>query len=201
MKLFLIRHGETPWTVAKKYQGMTDTPLSPRGIRQARAVAKALRRESVDLIYTSTLQRARYTAELISQELGIKSPIADARLNELDFGKWEGAHYSRLSREGSLPFRRWREGKLKKPPGGESVTSLARRVSHFFKEIMSLHQKDKVAIVSHGGPIKMFLFKVLQASSSIWSFRIDPGSISLIEGDPQLFQIVWSNRIDHLRIR
>lgn len=180
---------------------MTDTPLNLRGIRQAKAVAKALRPESVDLIYTSALQRARHTAELIRGELGIKSVVVDPRLNELDFGKWEGAHYRQLARKATPAFRRWREGKLKKPPGGESVTSLARRVSHFFKEIMHLHQKEKVAIVSHGGPIKMFLFKVLQASSSIWSFRIDPGSISLIEGNPQLFQIVWSNRTDHLPLK
>ena len=177
---------------------MTDIPLSPTGIRQAKAIAKALRSEALARIYTSTLERARHTAELIGHELGVKSVVVDKRLNELHFGKWEGAHYRRLLNSGGPVFRKWREGKLKKPPGGESVISLARRVSHFFKDIISRHQKDKVAIVSHGGPIKMFLFKVLQTSSSIWSFRIDPGSISLIEGDPRLFQIVWSNRIDHL---
>lgn len=188
MKLFLIRHGETPWTVASRYQGTTDVPLTPKGIRQAKAIAKVLRREVLERIYTSELKRAQHTAELISREAGIQ-PIVDPRLNELHFGDWEGAPYRRLSENG------------KKPPGGESVSSLARRVGQFFKEIANRHREEKVAIVSHGGPIKMILFKILKASSSIWSFRIDPGSISLIEGDSRLFQIAWTNRLDHLPSR
>ena len=200
LKLFLVRHGETPWTIAKRYQGTTDVPLSPRGIRQAKAVAKVLRREALDRIYTSGLKRAQDTARLIARKTGIK-PVVDRRLNELHFGNWEGAHYRRLSKEGGIQFRQWREGRLKRPPGGESVDSLARRVGQFFREIARRHRKEKVAIVSHGGPIRMILFKILRSSSSIWSFRIDPGSISLVEGDPRLFQIAWTNRINHLPSR
>lgn len=201
MKLFLIRHGETPWTVAKRYQGTTDVPLTPKGIRQAKAIAHALRRVRPTHLYSSTLRRARETAQRVARELGLRA-VADKRLNEIHFGKWEGAYYNHLSKEKGASFRRWREGKLRKPPGGESVTSLARRVGQFLKEILKKHPNQTVAVISHGGPIKMFLFKVLKAEScSIWSFRIDPGSISLVEGSSSLLQIVWTNQLDHLPFR
>lgn len=198
MKLVLIRHGETPWTVTKRYQGTTDVPLNPQGIRQAKAIARALRPMGPTCLYTSTLRRARETAQKVARELGLK-PVADARLNEINFGEWEGCYYHRLSGEASAKFRQWREGKLTQPPGGESIGSLRRRISRFLKEILRNHPEETVAIVSHGGPIKMFLFEVLKAeSSSIWSFRIDPASLSLIEGNQRLWQIIWTNRLDHL---
>lgn len=211
MKLFLIRHGETPWTVLKRYQGTTDIPLSPRGIRQAQSIARALAPLRPAHLYTSTLRRARDTARALARKLGLE-PVADPRLNEIDFGEWEGRDYKRLEEEAGLPFRRWREGRLKKPPGGESIGSLSRRVGQFFKEILKLHPEETVAVVSHGGPIKMFLFKAMRIGTkrppageagasplpSIWSFRIEPASISFIEGDSSLLQIVWTNRLGHL---
>lgn len=198
MRLFLIRHGETPWTVQRRYQGTTDVPLSPEGRRQARALARGLRTERPSRIYTSTLRRARDTAQVIAKDLGLK-PLADERLNEISFGKWEGAYYRRLPKEAGAPFQRWREGKLGSPPGGESIASLGRRVGQFLKELIRRHSGETVAVVAHGGPIKMFLFKVLKVKShSIWSFRIDPASISLIEGDEKLLQIVWTNQTQHL---
>jgi len=197
MRLYLIRHGETPWTVAGRYQGLTDVPLSRRGIRQAKALARALKADRPSFLYTSTLRRARDTARYIGAKIGVRE-IMDARLNELDFGKWEGAPYRRLARSGGSQFRKWREGKLRRPPGGESIVSLARRAGKFLEEITRRHPRQTVAVVAHGGPIKMILFKALKAEDcSIGSFRIDPASITLVEGDQRLFQIAWTNRVDY----
>lgn len=198
MKLFLIRHGETPWTVARRYQGSTDIPLNRKGIQQAKAIARALKADPPRYLYTSALRRARQTAQVIEKTLG-PEPRVDPRLNELHFGKWEGVSYPDLARSRSRLFKRWQEGKLNRPPGGESVAALARRVGEFFKEISERHSRDSLAIVAHGGPIQMMLFKALKVTGcSIGSFRIDPASISLLEGTPSLFQILWTNRTDHL---
>lgn len=194
----MIRHGETPWTVAGRYQGLTDVPLSRRGIRQAKALARALKAEQPAFLYTSTLRRARDTARFIGAKIGARE-IVDPRLNELDFGRWEGISHRRLARAGGDQFRRWREGKLKRPPGGESVVSLARRAGQFLEEITRRHSGDTVLVVAHGGPIKMMLFKALKAKGcSVWSFRIDPASVTLVEGNQRLFQIVWTNRVGPL---
>lgn len=198
MKLLLIRHGETEWTVTKRYQGISDIPLNSEGIRQARKIARALRSYRPTRLYTSTLRRARQTVKEVAARFRLRA-VADPRLNEIDFGKWEGVFYRQLAEDEGIEFRKWREGKIRKPPGGESVDSLSRRVNSFLKEILRRHPEETVAVISHGGPIKMFLFKVLKSEhSSIWSFRIDPASISLIEGDSSLQQITWTNRTDHL---
>ena len=189
----------------RRYQGKTDVPLNPKGIRQAKVIARLLQKEGPSYLYTSKLRRAQDTARVIGRKLHLQ-PVSDARLNELDFGKWEGLTFGDLSGKNRKTFQRWREGKLTKPPGGESLHSLARRVGQFFKEITQRHQEQTVTIISHGGPIKMFLLKALfvvgaygrRPLPSIWSFRIEPASVSLIEGTPELFQIAWMNRTDHL---
>lgn len=201
MKLFLVRHGETPWTLQGRYQGATDVPLNARGLRQARALARALRPESPDRIFTSTLCRARETARWIARAAKLR-PVADPRLNEIHFGEWEGKFFDRLAESESILFQRWREGRLRRPPGGESVDSLARRVEGFFKEVTKRHSDETVIVVSHGGPLRMLLLKALKAERpSLWAFRIDPASVSLIEGSGRLFQVVWTNRTEPFGIR
>lgn len=204
MKIFLIRHGDTPWTVMKRYQGTTDLPLNAEGMRQAKAIARALRSEGITRLFTSTLQRAQATAQMISQKIGVP-PTVDSRLNEIHFGEWEGVYYERLANQQGAPYRRWREGKLLKAPGGESVASLSRRIGEFIRELLRRHSEETVAVVSHGGAIKMLLFKAILGTRrvaplpSIWAFRIDPASISFMKGDRHLLQIIWINRTDHLR--
>ena len=198
MKLLLIRHGQTEWTAAKRFQGKSDIPLNQGGFREAGEIAEALEKYRPTRLYTSALQRAKETAAQIAEKLKLR-PATDPRLNEIDFGRWEGSSYNDLSRAASLEFQKWCEGKLSKPPGGESIASLSRRVGKFLKETLANHSEETVALVSHGGTIKMFFHKVLKSErSSIWSFRIDPGSISLIEGDSSLLQIAWTNSTGHL---
>ena len=205
MKIFLIRHGETPWTKEKRYQGTTDIPLNREGLRQAKAIARTLKREGVTRIFTSTLRRAKETGRALAGALRIR-PFVDPRLNEICFGLWEGAYYQNLFNRKGSKFKKWREGNLKKPPGGESLVSLTRRIRQFLRELLRSCKEETVAIVSHGGPIKTFLFQALYGGKrcaavplpSIWALRIDPASISLIEGDSHLLQIVSTNRRDHL---
>ena len=81
MKLILVRHGETEWVRQGKYQGSTDIPLNRRGVLQARAVARALKKERPIVVYSSQLARAYETASLIAQSCG-KKVVIDRRLCE-----------------------------------------------------------------------------------------------------------------------
>lgn len=198
MKLFLIRHGETEWTQKKLYQGRTDVPLNAKGIRQAKKVAKALELSPPDRLFSSTLSRARRTAKEIADQFKLKV-TADSRLNELDFGEWEGTTYTELSQRNESTLLKWQEGKLDRLPGGESVGSLTRRTNSFLKEMLKKYTNKTIAVVSHAGPIKMFLFDLLNSKRPpIWAFKIEPASITFIEGDLRFLQIVYTNRKDHL---
>ena len=89
MKLYIIRHGETPWNAEERLQGQTDIPLNENGIRLAKITGEALKDVPFDFAISSPLKRARQTAELVLA--GRQIPVLeDARIEELSFGSWEG---------------------------------------------------------------------------------------------------------------
>src|SRR4051794_24612515 len=96
--VLLVRHGETEWNRARRYQGWLDSPLSPEGIAQAEAIGRLLRRlpQAADAdIVASPLGRARHTAEIIaeclSDDRSYRRPVRfDERLREISLGSWDG---------------------------------------------------------------------------------------------------------------
>ena len=83
------RHGETDWNFEGRLQGHTDRPLNAYGREQAEALAGRLAREDVAAIYASDLARARETAEIVGERLGLPV-VLDPDLREKDWGTWEG---------------------------------------------------------------------------------------------------------------
>ena len=94
--IFFMRHGETMWNRAKVLQGSIPyTDLTWKGVRMAEATAKGFVASGIrfDRIYTSPYQRARHTAQLVSDGGAGPEPVVDARLREMNFGRYEGARY------------------------------------------------------------------------------------------------------------
>ena len=87
MQIYIIRHGETDWNTKRLLQGATDIPLNQNGIEAARLTAEALKEIPFDEIYTSPLQRAVQTAEIMRGDRRIPI-IKDERLKEISFGPY-----------------------------------------------------------------------------------------------------------------
>ena len=87
--LLLVRHGETDWNAEGRLQGHTDRPLNDYGRTQARRLAEQLHGDGIAAIYASDLVRARETAEILSERLGLPV-LLDADLRERNWGSWEG---------------------------------------------------------------------------------------------------------------
>jgi broad specificity phosphatase PhoE len=146
----LIRHGQTDWNLEGRYQGQSDAPLNEAGREEARVLAHKLKGQAFDAIYSSDLQRARETAEIIAAALQL--PVkTDSRLREINQGKWEGqlvevikARYANL----------WRQRKLDpasvRAPGGETVAEVAQRMYSALNEIAQIYPDGAVLIASHG---------------------------------------------------
>lgn len=191
--LILIRHGETSWTAARRYQGHSDTELTSKGKQQIQLAAKTLKGYAIDVLYASPLKRAKQSAEIISKAVG-KKVSHDTRLKELHFGNWEGKTAEELYREKNKSFRHWSRGKLINPEGGESIPAFRKRVRSFLKDCVTRHQGKTVAVVAHGGPIKMMIFEALKLPpQSLWSLRIEPGAISALTFSPHFAQLVCLN--------
>ena len=201
MKLILVRHGETEWVRAGKYQGSTDVPLNRRGISQARATARALKKERPIVVYSSQLTRAHETAKLIAGSCG-KKVIIDRRLCEVSFGRWEGKSHKAVRTRFPKASRAWYSARwTSQPPEGESLRSLEKRISSFLKDLKKngSGRKGTCIIVSHGGPIRMFLISLFNMAPEIfWSIRIDPASISVFHLKEKNHELALLNHQGHL---
>src|SRR5262245_34269438 len=152
--IYFVRHGETDWNVAQRYQGQRDIPLNANGRAQAarngRALLEKLERDAEALDYVSSpLMRARETMEIVRGEMGL-APHAyrmDMRLSEMHYGHWEGQLWHELPTIDPEGFEARRADIWGwQPAGGESYRMLSDRVALW----LSGMQRDAV-VVSHGG--------------------------------------------------
>ncbi len=146
----LVRHGQTDWNLAGRYQGQSDVPINGSGRAQARALAHQLDGHLFAAIYTSDLKRAKETAEIIGTFVHVPVRL-EPRLREIDQGEWEGQLVEVIqARYAALWERRTVDPAGVRPPGGETVGEVARRVHAALEDIARLHPDTSVLIVSHG---------------------------------------------------
>lgn len=144
--MLLVRHGQSTWNEARRWQGQADPPLTDFGARQA--FDASLRLGAVDAIFSSTLERARSTAAIISNQLGVGPVVSLAEIRERNAGDWQGMTRGEIEQEypGYLAENR-------RPPGWEPDSELQERVFTAFDEICSAWPEGEVLVVTHGGVI------------------------------------------------
>ncbi len=161
--LYVVRHGETDWNAAARYQGQRDIPLNDRGRGQARANGETLARLLPDVagmtFVASPLGRARETMDILRRAMGLPPDGygLDRRLVEVNYGHWEGqlAADLKVSDRDAMAARRsdpfhWR------PRDGESYADLARRTDAWLGEV----DRDTI-VVTHGGVSRTLRGRVL----------------------------------------
>ena len=142
--LLLARHGETDWNREGRWQGHTDVELNERGREQARALARQLADEPIDVIYASDLRRAHETA-LIVAEAKRMAVVTDRGLREIDVGRWSGHTPDEIAqRFPGMPRH-----------DGETDEAHLARVVEAFTRIASAHVGQRVLVVSHGKTLRV----------------------------------------------
>jgi broad specificity phosphatase PhoE len=151
--ILLARHGETADNVVpQRFMGSRDTPLNARGREQARALAGAVADVGLAVIWTSRLRRARETADIAGEALGLV-PRVDERLAESHRGRWEGRVVADIEREEPDAWAAWlRAGAEFRFPGGESLAEHQRRALAALADIGDGPLPGLV--VCHGGTIR-----------------------------------------------
>lgn len=202
-RLYLVRHGETEWNKARKIQGGIDTDLSAYGVEQSHALAKRLSKEEIDFIYSSHLQRALRTAEIIANYKKCKFLKAD-ECHEIRLGPWEGMTMDEIQERYSEHLWTYREDPSNfHLPGAETFLELAERTYNTILEIVNKHKDSNILLVSHGTAIKAAIIKILGIDIDHYNkFKIDNASFSIIdfkENNPEKPVIVCLNDTGHLK--
>ena len=155
--VLLARHGQTDDNRPPlRFQGWTDTPLNDEGRRQAHVLADQLEGRGIASIWSSDLSRARETAEIVTERLGLPVNL-DARLREANRGRWEGHLFAEVAREEPELFRRWETaGADWRFPGGESLQEQLDRVAACVADIRAAGELPAL-VVCHGGSIRVML--------------------------------------------
>ena len=159
--VLLLRHAQSEWNALGLWQGQADPPLSPAGRRQASTAAGRIASEpwfgGFDLIASSDLARARQTAELLADGLGLRRvSMVDEGLREFDAGEWSGHTLTEIEERWPGQVERFTHRLVDAPPGGESRRVFDRRVAAATVRIADLATRrgaDSVLVVTHGGVI------------------------------------------------
>jgi isoleucyl-tRNA synthetase len=154
-KYFLLRHGEALSNKERflsSFPETKDNPLTLKGISSVQKIARLVKKEKIDIIFSSDLTRTKETAFIVSQEVGCEV-VLDKRLREVDFGNLNGEKIENY--HNTLPTY---EAKFNiRPINGESLNDVRKRLFDFIKEVEEKYSHKKILIVSHEYPLWLFL--------------------------------------------
>lgn len=180
-RLLLLRHGETPLSVQRRFSGRGDPELTERGLAQARAAAARLSSYDVAAVVSSPLQRARQTAQAVADAVGVEVSVDDD-LTETDFGDWEGLTFADIQKGWPAELSAWLGSPDEAPPGGESFTATFARVRAARARLLATHPDATVLVVSHVTPIKTMLMDALEGGPGVlYRVHLDTASLCSAE--------------------
>lgn len=164
-KLLLVRHGETLHNRRRIFQGQSGAGLTDVGRDEAARLAQRLAGTGTrwDALYTSDLERARETAEILGKATDLV-PEPDAGLREVYLGAWEGLHETEIKARFPEEWEAWRRGEDIPRGGGERLAEVSARMAAAIERVASLHPDGAVLVVSHGAAIKSFAAHVLSTT-------------------------------------
>lgn len=168
--VWLIRHGETAWSRTGQHTGWSDIPLLPESESALRALQPRLRAQTFAAVFSSPLQRARHTAELV----GLTAVELDADLREWNYGEYEGKTKDQI-RAGVPGWNLWTHGVR----GGETLEEVAARAQRVVARVRAI--QGNVALVAHGHILRIVAACWLDLSPLMAEhFALSTGSISIL---------------------
>src|SRR6266567_1771985 len=185
MRLLLVRHAESQGNLERRLQGRREFPLTERGLAQAHALAERLFPLPLSAVYSSPVGRAMKTAEVVAAKACL-DVVAEPRLQEYDFGEAvSGLTWHEIREKEPAVIEAFRSGGADFPayPGEEGRTAFQDRVRAAMYDISERHEgRENVAVITHAGPITLFLFDVLgREYQRPIPFVLDNASITTVE--------------------
>jgi alpha-ribazole phosphatase/probable phosphoglycerate mutase len=204
-RIFLVRHGETDWNRAFRYQGSSDVELNASGLDQARRAGLRLARVVPDRVFTSPLLRALRTAETIMEQNDGDTAITLCDdIREISFGVWEGLTITEIKKKDPDTLAAWRDAPFSRAPAeGEKMDDVvlrSRRASGMIKG--SAEGGGVTFVVAHGAVLRALLGVMMDIGDIdiMWKMRFDNCSVTVLDlwrGRPSLLLV---NDTHHIRM-
>ncbi|MDR0571950.1 MAG: histidine phosphatase family protein [Rickettsiales bacterium] len=160
INIYLIRHGETDWNKIRRLQGLRNIPLNENGVKQAEKIAEILKDTKIDCVYTSNLDRAIQTADVIAKAKDLEVEQVD-NLREIDFGDEEGHTIEEIIEKYGMEFydkfSHSADHMERSYDNGETKKAASERIFNVLSKIFNDTNHNSIAIVTHGFIIKLFL--------------------------------------------
>ena len=199
LRLLAVRHGATEWSQARRFAGSRDIPLTAQGRLQAEVTAHALAGTSAAAVYTSPLERARTSAEVIAK-LHRLEPTIEPAFREMAFGDWEGLSRDELTARFPAEAGLWASTPhVLTPPGGEALTAVDSRVRAAVAALVEQHRGETVILVSHAIVTRLIVLAALGLGPDrLWSVDASPAGITEVEYQDDWATVHRMNTLAHL---
>lgn len=147
-RMYLIRHGQTPWTITGQHTSVTDIPLTPAGEEEAKAIGVALAHLTFELVLVSPRQRTQRTAELAGLS---QRSVIEPNLVEWDYGGFEGLTTAEILQARGDSWDLWIDGVVGGATPGEHAADVYARARAVLTEVKNIvRDGGNVALVAHG---------------------------------------------------
>jgi probable phosphoglycerate mutase len=172
LSLYLVRHGQTDYSLGNRFCGSIDPPLNATGRHMAEALAARYGDEGWAAIYASPRLRTRETAAPTAARAGIEVQLEDG-LREIEYGEWEGRAEAEVEATDGARYHAWAEhpGRVA-PPGGETGVEIAARATVVIDAIRRRHADGKVLVVSHKATLRVLVCALFGIDVDLFRARI-----------------------------
>ena len=194
-QIIFLRHGQAKNNTDRILAGRTEgIPLTETGIKQAEHTAELLKHMNISAVYSSPIQRAKHTAEIVGKHNFIDVKI-DERLIELDMGKFTGMPYDEIFNSHGNVFMKFYNGELEIAHNGvETFSDVKKRVLSIVDHITENHPDENVVLVTHMDPIKAMLSTIVDLSATnLFELIIANASLNIFREKEQKFSLSGLN--------
>ena len=199
-RLILVRHGRTEWNRVERFRGRADIKLDEVGIKQAKAAATRISDWQVSAFYSSPLNRALTTAEILAHPFSLEVKLLPAII-DIDYGKWQGLSPEEAAAKDGDLYSKWIESPHKvKFPAGDSLTEVRERAASAMDSLIVQHPKETVVLVSHKVVCQVLILSLLGLDNShFWQITQDVCAINVFEVRGGIPSALSLNDTCHLR--
>jgi len=197
--IIFLRHAQAENNTKRILAGRTEgVPLTKTGIEQAERIAKYLASIDISAIYSSPIERARHTAEIVAKNCSLEEVVIDERLTEIDMGKFTRMNYDDMfAKYGNIFLKFYENDPVIAEHEVETFPDVQKRVLDMVDHVLKKHKNENVILVTHMDPIKSMLAKVMNlVPQTLFELIIANASLTIITEQDKKFSLSAINAMD-----